>query len=156
MSTKQHTYNTTIAWTGNRGEGTKHYKGYDRSHDVIVDNKEIIKASSDPAFMGDRSKHNPEELLVASLSSCHMLWFLHLCSDNGIVVVEYKDRATGTMVETATGGHFTEVMLNPVVTITDGSKIDRCNELHVQANQRCFIANSCNFPVRHSPTCIAV
>ena len=153
---KEHKYKTNIEWMGNRGEGTSHYKGYDRNHRIVVANKPVIDASSDPAFMGDASKYNPEELLVASLSSCHMLWFLHLCSDNGIVVVDYRDEATGIMVETLSGGHFTEVVLHPVVTITDKMKIEKANELHHEANKKCFIANSCNFPVRHEPSCIAI
>jgi len=151
---KQHNYKTNIEWTGNRGEGTKSYKAYDRSHRISVAGKVIIDASSDPAFMGDPSKYNPEELLLASLSSCHMLWYLHLCSDNGIIVVAYKDDATGIMLETATGGHFTEVTLHPVVTISDATKIERANELHHEANKQCFIANSCNFPVKHEPECL--
>jgi len=153
---KEHTYKINIEWTGNRGEGTSSYRGYDRSHNISVANKAVIYASSDPAFMGDASKYNPEELLVASLSSCHMLWYLHLCSDNGIVVVEYKDEATGIMLETASGGHFTEVILHPSVTITDKTKIEKANELHYEANKKCFIANSCNFPVKHEPSCKAV
>lgn len=153
---KQHTYKTNIEWTGNRGEGTINYRGYDRSHNISVANKALINASSDPAFMGDASKYNPEELLVASLSSCHMLWYLHLCSDDGIVVTEYKDEATGIMQETMSGGHFTEVTLHPSVTITDKTKIDRANELHHEANKKCFIANSCNFPVKHEPSCKAL
>jgi len=151
---KDHKYRTIIEWTGNRGEGTKSYKAYDRSHRITVDNKSLIEASSDPAFMGDATKYNPEELLLASLSSCHMLWYLHLCSDNGIIVVDYKDEATGTMVETASGGHFTEVILHPLVTITDETKIEKANELHHAANKHCFIANSCNFPVKHEPSCL--
>ncbi len=150
---KEHLYKTNIEWTGNRGEGTGHYKSYDRSHVISVDNKPVIQASSDPAFMGDATKYNPEELLVAALSSCHMLWFLHLCSDHGIVVVDYKDEATGVMLETASGGHFTEVVLHPVVTVGDKAHINKANELHHEANKKCFIANSCNFPVKHEPTC---
>lgn len=152
---KEHHYNTKISWTGNRGEGTKAYKGYDRSHTVSIMNKVDIHASSDPAFFGDHTKHNPEEFLLASLSSCHMLWFLHLCADNGIVVTDYYDNATGTMVETGMGGHFTGVTLHPHVTITDHSMIEKANSLHEQANKCCFIANSCNFPVKHDPTCVA-
>ena len=151
---KEHNYQTAIEWTGNRGEGTKSYKGYDRSHRVSVANKPVIEASSDPAFMGDASKYNPEELLLASLSSCHMLWYLHLCSDNGIIVIDYKDEATGIMLETGIGGHFTEVTLHPVVTITDETKIEKANELHSAANKHCFIANSCNFPVKHESYCL--
>ena len=153
---KEHFYKTNIIWTGNRGEGTSHYKGYDRSHNISVANKPVIESSSDPAFMGDASKYNPEELLLAALSSCHMLWFLHLCSDHGIIVVDYRDEATGVMVETSSGGHFTEVVLHPMVTITDNKKIEKANELHLEANKRCFIANSCNFPVKHEPTCTSI
>lgn len=152
---KQHHYKTTITWTGNRGEGTRTYKGYDRSHTVSVVNKPDIHASSDPAFNGDASKYNPEEFLLMSLSSCHMLWFLHLCADNGIVVTDYADEATGIMVESTTGGHFTEAVLHPAVTITDAHLIDKANALHAEAHKRCFIANSCNFPIRHQPVCIA-
>ncbi|CAN5877294.1 OsmC family protein [soil metagenome] len=151
---KEHNYKTTIEWTGNRGEGTKNYRAYDRSHRISADHKPAIEASSDPAFMGDATKYNPEELFLASLSSCHMLWYLHLCSDNGIVVVEYKDEATGTMLEASTGGHFTEVVLHPVVTISDRSKIEKANELHHTANKYCFMSNSCNFPVKHEPHCL--
>ena len=150
---KEHHYKATITWTGNRGEGTKTYKGYDRSHTISISNKIDISASSDAPFMGDITKHNPEDLLLASLSSCHMLWFLHLCADNGIVVTSYTDNAKGTMVETGKGGHFTEVVLYPHVTITDRAMIDKANSLHEEAHTCCFIANSCNFPVKHEPVC---
>jgi organic hydroperoxide reductase OsmC/OhrA len=153
---KEHHYNATIIWTGNKGLGTKNYKSYDRNHTISIDNKADILASSDAAFLGDNSKHNPEDLLVSSLSGCHMLWYLHLCSANGITVVDYKDNASGTMKETEdNGGHFTEVVLRPTVVIMDQTQIERANELHKEANKMCFIANSCNFPVRHIPTCIA-
>lgn len=152
---KLHHYKTNITWTGNRGEGTKSYKGYDRSHRLSIDHKKDIEASSDPAFMGDNTKHNPEEFLLASLSSCHMLWYLHLCSNHGIIVTSYEDHASGTMLETGKGGHFTEVILHPQVTITDSSQIELANSLHEEANKCCFIANSCNFPVKHQPVCQA-
>ncbi|MEO8772334.1 MAG: OsmC family protein [Ferruginibacter sp.] len=152
---KEHHYKTTITWTGNRGEGTKTYKGYDRSHNISINNKIDISASSDAPFMGDITKHNPEDMLLASLSSCHMLWFLHLCADSGIVVSNYVDNATGTMVETGKGGHFTEVVLHPQVTITDRALVDKANSLHEEAHKCCFIANSCNFPVTHAPVCNA-
>ncbi|MEP6711236.1 MAG: OsmC family protein [Ferruginibacter sp.] len=150
---KQHHYNTKIIWTGNMGEGTKSYRGYARSHQVIIKNKAAIECSSDPAFAGDATKHNPEELLVASLSSCHMLWYLHLCADNGITVTEYYDEATGTMEENEHGGKFTEVMLQPHVTVTDSTQVEKANVLHTEAHKLCYIANSCNFPVRHLPFC---
>jgi organic hydroperoxide reductase OsmC/OhrA len=152
---KEHHYESTITWTGNRGEGTSSYKGYDRSHIISIKNKADIAASSDAPFMGDVSKHNPEDLLLASLSSCHMLWYLHLCADNGIIVTAYQDQPTGTMLQTEHGGHFTEVVLHPQVTITDSNMIEKANELHADAHKNCFIANSCNFPVRHDPVCEA-
>lgn len=152
---KAHEYQTTLAWTGNRGSGTMDYRSYDRSYVISITNKEAIYGSSDSAFMGDKTKHNPEDLLVSSLSSCHMLWYLHLCSQNGIVVLDYKDHAVGKMTENADGsGFFTEVILHPVVTISDEAAVDKANALHEQANKMCFIANSCNFPIRHQPECI--
>jgi organic hydroperoxide reductase OsmC/OhrA len=121
----------------------------------FVTNKIEILGSSDPAFRGDKTKHNPEDLLLASISSCHMLWYLHLCAVAGIVVTDYIDNSTGIMVETANGGgRFTEVTLNPIVSITDISMTEKANELHKNANQLCFVANSLNFPVFHKPTCI--
>jgi organic hydroperoxide reductase OsmC/OhrA len=150
----QHNYNLTIKWAGNMGTGTSHYREYERNHTIFVDNKPDILASSDPAFRGDKTKHNPEELLLASLSSCHMLSYLHLCAVSGVVVTDYVDNATGIMIETSNGGgHFSEVTLNPVVTVTENSMIPKANELHKKANELCFIANSVNFPVHHKPQC---
>jgi len=149
-----HHYSLTTKWTGNLGTGTDHYRTYERSHTITVDGKPEIFASSDPAFRGDATKHNPEDLLIAALSGCHMLSYLHVCVQNGIVVTAYEDRATGTMVVDPDGsGHFMEVTLHPVVTITDKALIDKANALHHRANQLCFIANSCNFPINHSPVC---
>lgn len=151
---KQHQYALTIEWTGNTGEGTASYRSYERSHRISAGNKPAILASSDPAFRGARTRYNPEELLVAALASCHMLSYLHLCAVAGIVVTAYADSATGTMVETPDGGgHFTEVTLNPTVVVTELWMVDKANALHHQANQLCFIANSCKFPVHHQPTC---
>ncbi len=147
---KEHHYSATIQWTGNTGEGTKSYRGYQRNHSVVIDGKPDILASSDPAFRGDKSRHNPEELLVASLSSCHMLWYLHLCSEAGVVVIDYVDNATGTMIETENGGgRFSEVTLHSFVTVSDETMIQKANEIHAVANKLCFIANSVNFPVHH-------
>ena len=151
-----HNYPVTVRWTGNKGQGTSSYTAYERSHTISIANKPDIIASSDTPFRGEHTKHNPEDMLVASLSACHMLWYLHLCSDAGIIVVDYIDYATGTLVVTpGTGGHFSEVTLHPVVTITDGTKMDLANELHDKAHKHCFIANSVNFPVLHEPLCIS-
>ena len=150
---KQHHYNATIVWTGNNGTGTDNYKSYERSHKIIIENKSDILCSSDPAFRGDKTKHNPEELLLSAVSSCHMLWYLHLCSEAGVVVLDYTDSATGIMDEGSNGnGRFTKVTLNPVVTVTENTMVDKANELHKKANELCFIANSVNFPVTHHPT----
>ena len=147
---KEHQYQTTLTWTGNKGSGTMDYRSYDRSYVISIDHKSDIQGSSDSEFMGDKTRHNPEDLLVSSLSSCHMLWYLHLCSQNGIIVLDYKDNAVGKMMEKADGsGHFTEVTLNPVITITSEAHVEKANLLHEQANKMCFIANSCNFPVKH-------
>jgi organic hydroperoxide reductase OsmC/OhrA len=147
-----HHYEIGLTWTGNQGEGTVNYRKYERSHTISVPGKSDILGSSDPSFRGDKSKHNPEELLVASISSCHMLWYLHLCSVAGIIITAYTDQAQGTMVENEDGsGHFSEVILYPTVTITDGNQIEKAIELHKDAHKMCFVANSCNFPIRHEP-----
>ncbi len=154
---KEHHYKTKVVWTGNKSEGTKDYKAYERSHTISIEHKPDILGSSDAPFLGDITKHNPEDLFLSSLSVCHMLWFLHFCADNNIIVTAYTDNATGTMLQTDTGGgYFTSVTLHPVVTITDKSKIDLANSLHVEANKKCFIANSCNFKIKHEPTCVAI
>ncbi len=151
----QHKYSLQLKWTGNTGTGTTDYRSYTRDHTVSVENKPGLLCSSDPSFRGDNTRYNPEELLVASLSGCHMLSYLHLCAVSGIVVVEYSDNATGTMEQTPDGGgRFTEVTLHPQIIVTNESMIEKANELHHKANQLCFIANSCNFPVHHKPNCI--
>jgi organic hydroperoxide reductase OsmC/OhrA len=150
---KEHLYALRIQWTGNTGNGTADYRSYNRSHIISAPGKQDIPASSDPAFRGDNARYSPEELLVASLSGCHMLWFLHLCADAGIVVVAYTDTPTGIMVETTDGGgKFKEVMLNPVVTVHDQDSLDKLGDLHAKAFRKCFIANSVNFEVKHNPT----
>ena len=151
----EHLYKTKITWTGNNGTGTSDYTDYERNYTLSVDNKQDVFCSSDPAFRGDGTKLNPEELLVSALSSCHMLWYLHFCADNGITVTDYTDHAVGRMIENeGGGGHFVEVVLNPVVTILEEKLIEKANLMHKEANKKCFIANSCNFPVKHSPRCI--
>jgi organic hydroperoxide reductase OsmC/OhrA len=149
---KQHRYQIHVAWTGNTGPGTIAYASYRRDHEVSAAGKPVVLASSDPAFRGDPARYNPEELLVASLSACHMLWYLHLCAVNGVVVVEYADDASGLMEENADGsGVFTEVTLRPAVAIAAASDGIRALSLHEEAHRRCFIANSVKFPVRHEP-----
>lgn len=150
MTGKTHSYNTHLTWTGNKGTGTSSYQAYGRDYSIATDDKPTLLGSSDPAFKGDPSRHNPEDLLVASLSGCHMLCYLHLCAVNKVVVVDYEDRATSVMVEAAGGGgHFDQVTLHPRITLAESSMRAKADELHEQANKICFIANSVNFPVHH-------
>jgi len=148
---KNHKYKIKVEWTGNEGNGTLNYKSYNRNHKISSEGKyDEINGSSDPSFLGDKSKYNPEDLFISSVSACHMLWYLHLCSVNKIVVTEYIDNASGIMKETENGsGKFTEVTLNPTVKITNVELIEKANELHFEANKMCFIANSCNFEIKH-------
>ncbi|HEX7691623.1 MAG TPA: OsmC family protein [Sediminibacterium sp.] len=149
---KTHQYVLSVEWTGNKGTGTSAYTAYDRTHVICGKGKPALPASSDPAFRGDSQRYNPEELLVASLSSCHMLWYLHLCAEAGIIVTAYTDEPAGTMEETADGGgHFTEVVLHPVVSVADVSMQEQAAALHHKAHSLCFIARSVNFPVTHQP-----
>ena len=147
---KQHNYKIQVAWTGNQGQGTKTYAGYKRDHAITAAGKPTLLASSDPAFRGDPGRYNPEELLVASLSSCHMLSYLHLCAVNKIVVIDYQDQASGIMNEDANGsGVFVEVILHPQVTVEADSDEAKALSLHEEAHRYCFIANSVKFPVKH-------
>jgi organic hydroperoxide reductase OsmC/OhrA len=152
MSGKTHTYKSSLTWTGDLGKGTSSYKAYSRDHVFSGGGKPDLPGSSDPAFRGDAHRYNPEDLLVASLSSCHMLWYLHLCAEAGINVLAYRDEAVGTMVEDAArGGYFTRVVLHPKVTIARGGDPAKARELHHAAHEKCFIANSVNFPVACEP-----
>jgi len=148
--TNEHHFNVRTAWTGNTGQGTAGYRAYTRDHEIggLLKTAAIL-GSSDPAFRGDATRYNPEELLVAALSACHMLSMLHLCADAGIVVTSYADDASGTMTLDADGsGRFREAVLKPHMTITDAGRIRDAEALHHRAHQLCFIANSVNFPVR--------
>lgn len=149
---KRHVYEIGMEWTGNEGEGTKTYRSYRRDHVITAPGKPPLPGSSDPSFRGDPGRYSPEDLLVASLSSCHMLWYLHLCAVNQITVVAYVDAATGIMEETADGsGAFAEVTLRPRVTIAVGGDAAKATALHREAHRFCFIANSVNFPVKLEP-----
>ncbi len=153
MSRKgEHAYSATVVWTGNSGQGTKNYRAFSRDHEITCGNKPTIAGSADPAFLGNSSRYNPEELLLSSLSACHILWYLHLCADAGITVLNYIDSAKGRMVETKNGsGHFENVTLNPVVNIVPGDDSELAKSLHKKAHSYCFIANSVNFEVDCEP-----
>jgi len=150
---KQHIYRCELEWTGNDGQGTKTYSSYRRDHVVRVNGKPPIAASSDPTFRGDKTRYNPEELLVASLSSCHMLWYLHLCAVNNITVLEYRCSTEGDMRENQDGSaEFTGVTLKPQVRIAEARKLAEAEGLHHKAHSLCFIPRSVNFPVETSAT----
>jgi len=150
---KTHRYSVVVEWTGNTGTGTSGYRDYERRHEISAGaGKPVMPGSSDPAFRGDPARWNPEELLVASLSACHQLWYLHLCAEAGIAVVAYVDHAEGVMEETADGGGcFKRVILRPRVSVAAGSDMAMAFALHATAHAKCFIANSVNFPVEHAP-----
>ncbi len=148
---KEHHYYATVQWTGNTGSGTSNYNSYERSHLIKIKNKANIQGSSDPSFRGDHNCHNPEELLLASLSACHMLWYLHLCAVNNVVVLKYTDNANGFMEGNEDGtGIFIEVSLNPIVIVGNKDMILKAEALHQKANKMCYIANSVKFPVKHN------
>jgi organic hydroperoxide reductase OsmC/OhrA len=145
-------YALDLEWTGNLGEGTRRYDGYARSYRISAPGKPPLDGSADPAFLGDAARWNPEDLLLAALSACHKLWYLHLCANAGVVVTAYRDHATGEMQEGAQGGQFVRVVLAPQVWIADPDRAGSAERLHASAARRCFIRNSVNFPVEHAPT----
>jgi organic hydroperoxide reductase OsmC/OhrA len=152
MPDKQHQYRVTVTWTGNRGQGTRSYTTYSRDHVIEAPGKPAIPGSSDPAFRGDPARWNPEELLLASLSTCHKLWYLHLCAVAGLSVMTYQDAAEATMIEDATGaGRFVQAILRPAITFAPGADLVKAKALHEDAHHHCFIANSVNFPVLCEP-----
>ncbi len=148
-----HRYAVNVAWTGNRGTGTSGYREYGREHSISAAGKPPIEASADRSFHGNADRWNPEELLLAALSECHLMSYLHVAVKHGVVVVDYTDEATGTMVQTPDGGgHFTEATLRPRVTVADPGQLDLAESLHAEAAGLCFIAASVNFPVHHAPS----
>lgn len=149
-----HDYAVRVEWTGNLGTGTDGYRSYSRENLVTADGKQPIEGSSDPAFRGDPARWNPEEFLLAALSQCHMLSYLHAAVNHGIVVTAYTDDAVAVMRQTSDGGgHFTSATLRPVVTIASGDP-ELAQSLHAEASDKCFIARSVNFPVGHEPTVV--
>ncbi len=149
---RRHTYEIRVAWTGNLGKGSSAYKDYARNYDIVCNGKPVIKGSADPGYLGDATRHNPEDMLMASLSACHMLWKLHLCTMSKVVVTAYEDHAEGVMELNPDGsGQFVRVTLRPRVTITAESDAAAAERLHERANAMCFIARSVNFPIIHEP-----
>lgn len=152
MTGEKHTYRATTIWTGASKGATTSYEAYSREYIVAIDGKLCLVGSADPSFRGSPSLHNPEDLLVSSLSACHMLSYLALCARAGIRVVSYVDEVLGCMASQAGKIRFTEVVLKPRVTIEPGDNLERAEILHQEAHEVCFIANSVAFPVRHEPT----
>ena len=151
MAYGEHTYRVRVEWTGNRGTGTSSYREYGREHTLSAAGKPDIPGSSDAAFRGNADRWNPEDLLVASASACHKLWYLHLCADAGIVVQGYVDNAVGTMRDSPERGRFTRIVLHPHVLIRAGDDRARAAQLHHAAHARCYVANSVNFPIECEP-----
>ena len=148
----EHRYRLQLSWRGDLGRGTSDYRAYSRAHEIRAEGKAVLLGSADPSFRGDSDRYNPEELLLASLAACHMLWFLHLCTDAGVVVRAYEDQPSALMVvEVSGGGRFREALLQPAVTLAAPADAARLAQLHERAHELCFIANSVNFPVRCEP-----
>ena len=152
MAGKEHRYRPVITWTGNTGEGTASYKAYERAHVISAAGKADIAGSSDASFRGDGTRWNPEDMLVASASTCHMLWYLHLCAVNGVVVLGYRDEPEGLMVEEADGsGAFSRIVLHPQVQLSAASSVEKARELHHHAHKMCFVANSLKCEITTEP-----
>jgi organic hydroperoxide reductase OsmC/OhrA len=146
-----HTFTVTVTWTGNSGEGTSSYRGYGRDHEVTHGDNPPIHGSSVPEFRGDPERWNPEQMLVAALSQCHMLWYLHLATEAGVVVTAYEDNPTGDLEMVGGTGQFVAATLRPRVTVAEASMAETATGLHPAAHDKCFIARSVAFPVRHDP-----
>jgi organic hydroperoxide reductase OsmC/OhrA len=147
-----HNYTSRVVWTGNTGEGTAHYKGYDRTWDVVAPGKAVIHCSNDPLLGGDPAKMNPEDLLLSALSACHMLWYLHYASEAGIVVTAYEDAPVGVgEVGRGGAGRFISAELRPVIRVALGADMAEAEAIHHRIHDVCFIARSVNFPVTYAP-----
>ena len=148
----EHHYRVTTTWIGDRGTGTSGYRDYDRTVRIGVDGKPDVIGSADPAFRGDATHHNPEDLLLIAISQCHLLSYLHACVTRGVVVTGYIDEASAVMAQEGNGGHFTSATLRPTVTVADESMVADAHDAHRDAHEWCFIANSVNFPIGHHAT----
>lgn len=145
---KESNYRISLSWKGNT------IKNYDRAFTLTAPEKPPIQGSSDPLFKGDAARWNPEEMLIASISSCHMLSYLHLCFKAGIMISEYHDNPTGVLTLSEGNGRMTKVVLNPEIKLTDVSRLDEARELHATAHDHCFIANSVKIPIEINPDII--
>jgi len=149
MSSNEHPYALELEWRGDLGHGTSTYEGYSREHLIRIAGKPDLIATADPTFRGDAALHNPEDLLLAALSGCHLLTYLALCARARINVTSYRDQASGTLFLTKDGGgHFTEVVLRPEVVVAEDRMVEKARSFHGEVHKYCFIARSVNFPVR--------
>ena len=150
---RTHRYAVTVTWTGNTGTGTSSYRAYTRDHEISsAQPKPPIPGSSDPLYRGDKTRWNPEEMLIAAVSACHQLWYLHLCAVADIIVTAYVDHPEGVLDEEADGsGRFRRIVLRPEITLAPGCDAAKALALHHDAHAKCAIANSVNFPVEHEP-----
>jgi organic hydroperoxide reductase OsmC/OhrA len=154
---KTHNFTAEIVWTGDRGEGTKRYRGYDRTWRIATPGKPVIEGSNDPMLGGDASKPNPEDLLLSSLAACHMLWYLHLASEAGIVVRGYEDAPLGVGETGPRGeGRFVRAVLRPKIRVERGADLAKADALHKAVHDFCFIARSVNFPVSYEASYLEV
>jgi organic hydroperoxide reductase OsmC/OhrA len=153
----KHLFKAKLNWFSNEKVTDSTTRNYTKSHTIAIEGKEILNVSAAKAFKGDPQLYNPEDLLLSSVVSCHMMSYLYVCSQNGIEVLSYSDSAEATLEVLENGsGRFTEVRLYPKVTISQTEKINEALSLHAKANELCFIANSCNFPIVHFASCEVV
>lgn len=149
----EHDYTSRIVWTGDRGDGTRTYRGYDRTWSIDIPGKPVIQCSNDPLLGGDPGLPNPEDLMLSTLSACHMLWYLHLASRAGIVIRGYEDSPLGVGETGPRGeGRFLRAVLRPRITVEAGADLALAEALHHDVQQYCFIARSVNFPISHEPS----
>jgi organic hydroperoxide reductase OsmC/OhrA len=157
MKTGEHGYTSTVAWTGNRGAGTRTYGGYGRTWEIQTPGKEVIRCSNDPLLGGDPSRPNPEDLLLSALSACHMLWYLHLASARGVIVHAYTDEPLGVGETLADGsGRFLRATLRPRIEVAHGSDLTVADAIHPQVHDYCFISRSVAFPVTYAATYVVL
>lgn len=150
----KHLFKAELKWTSNQNLEDVTKRFYSKSHQIKIEGKPVLDISAAKAFKGDPELYNPEDLLLSSLVSCHMMSYLYVCAQNGIEVLGYSDNAEATLEVSPDGsGRFVEVRLFPKVKIVNSDQVELALELHKKANQLCFIANSCNFPVLHEGSC---
>ncbi|MFK8075113.1 MAG: OsmC family protein [Granulosicoccus sp.] len=153
LKVNKHEYTSTVTWTGNTGAGTSAYRAYERTWDIQTPGKPVVHCSNDPLLGGDPCLPNPEDLLLSAVSACHMLWYLHLASNAGIIVQAYTDSPIGTGEVASSGaGRFISVTLRPTITLSESSDVGIADALHADIHQYCFIARSLNFPVKFDAT----